>query len=422
MIASVLALGVVFLLLPRPTGWVALHVHKEDGTVFLADFLASGWVSVADVYSGYLHVFPRLVAGLNATILPPEWFSIGIAVSMATLRALFALLSWPVFAAYTRSWRWGIVCASVFLFVPAGQHEVLGNITNLRWFGVAITALVLLSYYRSPLLAVSAGVTAALATLSDPLALLLAPLAIWGLLTTRGWGRSVPTMYFIGFVLQLMAIDPGQRTLEESASILANPLDGLIQLLVRGVDGGVLGMTLTQGMMFVGGLPLAVVAALVILLSVLGIAAITRTDPASTLAMTLVLVGGVVFTATLYFADMGLLMLDEWWTPANASRYSTLAGLFLVPATLLLAKAVIASGWRWSRPLAATALCVLAVAAIADLRGDPWGTHGPEWPSTVAEARASCGRGGPDPLTVQITPDGVPMSWTVPLTCSWLGR
>ena len=72
--ALTVAVGWLFLMVPRPSGWVGEHVHKEDGEVFLTDFLARGWASVFDVYSGYLHVGPRLIVVTNAGGPPPGDF------------------------------------------------------------------------------------------------------------------------------------------------------------------------------------------------------------------------------------------------------------------------------------------------------------------------------------------------------------
>lgn len=245
-----------FLMLPRPSGWVGFHVHKEDGTIFLSDFLARGWSSLFEVYSGYVHVFPRLVAGVTVTLLPLDYFPVGIGIVMALVRAWFTVLAWPLFTRATGSWRWGLACASTFLFLPVGQQEVLGNITNLRWFGVAVTAMILLSAFRGPGLAVAGGLTAALAVLSDPLALLLAPLAIVRLLRASRWGFVTPGIYLMGSLVQAVLMRPGERAIGSSESILSDPIDGMVQTLVRGVDVGVLGLTPTQGLLYVGGVGL----------------------------------------------------------------------------------------------------------------------------------------------------------------------
>lgn len=64
---GVVGLGMFFLLLLRLDGSTLLHVQKEDGVVFLADFVHRGWSSLFDPDTGYQHLVPRSIAGVCAS-------------------------------------------------------------------------------------------------------------------------------------------------------------------------------------------------------------------------------------------------------------------------------------------------------------------------------------------------------------------
>ena len=159
----------VFLCLPRISGWTLSHVHKEDGVIFLHDWVEHGWGSVFELYTGYLHVVPRLTTAFAAS-LPPEAFAPVIGVLAAGWRIWLATVSYWAFRSLDWSPKSSAVAASMFVLVPAGQHEVLGNLTNERWFcdaGLVVIALSRLTGLRAAL----ASVTGLLCALSDPLAI-----------------------------------------------------------------------------------------------------------------------------------------------------------------------------------------------------------------------------------------------------------
>ena len=74
----------------------------------------------------------------------PDSHVICTGTDVAGFQALAVMITWPVLSAYAKSWRWGLAAASSFLFIPVGNLEVLGNITNLRWFLVAVSFFSLL--------------------------------------------------------------------------------------------------------------------------------------------------------------------------------------------------------------------------------------------------------------------------------------
>ncbi|WP_138132995.1 hypothetical protein [Pseudarthrobacter sp. NamB4] len=110
---GVILAGTIFLCLPRITGWTLEHVYKEDGLIFLTDFLNDGWGGLLKTHTGYLHVGPRLITGVCAGSLPANMFAGCIGISAAAFRGIVAILALTVFLPYARSWKWALAAAVV---------------------------------------------------------------------------------------------------------------------------------------------------------------------------------------------------------------------------------------------------------------------------------------------------------------------
>lgn len=411
--------GFIFLTLPRVVGWSGNHLHKEDGSIFFADFAQRGWGSLFDVYSGYLHIGARSVVGTCSSAFPLEWLTGCISLSTAAFRVLCFVLVVPVAVAMARSSRWGVLAASAFLFMPVGQHEVLGNVTNMRWFLTAVAVWLVFSNYRSATFAVIGAVVGAVAALTDPLVLVLIPLAAARMVLGRCWGRLPAAGVLAGSVVQVLALDLGSRTGESGlATLLQDPFESLVQLVVRGPVVAVYGMTGTQAIFLGGGLALVVAALVVPMMVWLASWTRARSQPVEAASSVLLLLAGTAaLAATLTFAEPTGIALTDWWSVANASRYSAVAGLLLIPSLIMSARVLFdASGWR--RAIALVLIATLGLAVVADFRGDPWSTRGPEWSDSVAEARAACL--DQESVRMQFTPDGVPMDWSAEVSCSAL--
>lgn len=415
--------GWVFLMLPRPSGWVGEHVHKEDGEIFLTDFLARGWSSIFDIYSGYLHVGPRLIVGGCATTVPPEAFAGCVTTSVNGLRAGVAVLVAAVLAAYLGSDRLAVLAGTGMVLLPAGQMEILGNVTNLRWILVASATFLLLARFDNRGPAAFGGGVLILAALSDPLALALVPLALLRLVTWRGMARLGPSVFLVAAIVQAAMMRPGDRQTSPGATLLGDPLHGIQQVVVRW-GAGWFGITPVQ-VLFRLGTAVAATAIVVVAVVLLVVAArrlgLARDERHLGMALGIASVGFLV--AALSFADLSLLSLGNWWTVADSARYSTLAGFLWFPVVVLVA----ARCWkrrrsaRWPGPAAVLLGLSIAVGVIADARGDRWNTDGPSWPATVTEARASCAANGQDPW-VRVTPVGIAQPLSARLTCRWLTK
>jgi hypothetical protein len=413
--------GWLFLTVPRPSGWVGDHVHKEDGEIFLTDSLARGWSSIVDVYSVYLHVGPRLIVGGCATALPPEAFAGCVTTTVNGLRAGVALLVAAALAAYLGRPRVALLAGAGMLLLPAGQMEILGNVTNLRWILVASATFLLLArfdHWRSA--AVASGVLA-LAAVSDPLALALVPLALLRLVTWRGVARLGPSVLLVAAMVQTAMMRPGDRQTTPGATLLGDLLTGIQQVVVRW-GAGWFGITPVQVLLRLGT---AVAATAVVVVAVVLLAVAARRVGLARderhLVVALGSASAVYLAAALAFADLSLLSLGNWWTVADSARYSTVAGFLWFPVVVLVA----ARCWearrsiRWLGLVAVLLGLSIMVGVLADFRGDPWNTNGPAWPMTVSDARTECATTGQDP-SVRVTPVGLAQPLWAQLTCRWL--
>ena len=417
-LAIVAVAGFAFLLIPRG-GWVGDHLHKEDGTIFLTQQLHGGLSHLFTIYSGYVHVGPRLVVAACATATTSH-LPACIATSTAALRVAMMLLAFPLLAAYAKTWRWGLAAASLFLFLPAGQWEALGNVTNLRWFLVPTVVLVLLSVYDSVALVVLACVFVAVGALSDPLAAILLPLGLWRALSVKGIAR-VPALAFLPAALvQLVLMHPSQRGAGLGPQQLVHyPIDAIKQLVVRGFDATQYGITGTEVILHVAG-TIGAIAALALPVAVVVMAARSGWNASLRLATVLLAIGTLLFFGTIIWDNISALGFAHWFDLGNlVNRYSVGIGLLLGPA-LILACSTLWDDRRAHRALAATSLGVLGLAALGDFRGDKYNVHGPIWSTSVAAAVASCPSGSSKDVTMVITPVGVGTSWTTTVPCSWL--
>lgn len=164
----------------------------EGGVVYFKGALREGWSSLFDTYTGFLHVFPRVVLLTGFELLPLEYLT---RFTVSLCFALTALVS-ANFVRPTYRWlvpsdaaRW-MIC--VLLVLAPGLFEILGNLTNLHYVMFAFVALVLL---RNPadnhsLLEL---VCVAFTVLSTSLTIGLIPLAAYRVYLKRVSRRNAST-------------------------------------------------------------------------------------------------------------------------------------------------------------------------------------------------------------------------------------
>lgn len=404
---SFAAVGIAAILAPRPAGWIGEHVHKEDGAVFLSDAVTFG-PSLWSTYSGYVHLIPRLLAW-PAAELGPTAYPVAVAVLAGAFRVLLAVVVFPVFRERCGP-RWGALAASMLVLVPAGMQEVLGNLTNLRWFCDATALLIAFRVTKSRKGAVAVGGLGAACMLTDPLTLGLVPLLAWRLFTNSGPVRIVQGLMLAGGATHVLLLEPGDRPAEWGAFI-AHPWELLRQVLVRGPVEGQWGETGAEVIIRSLGATTAAVVALGVLVVLMA--------PGTSRRFGLLLAGWglALVTATLLFADLDAISLDEWWGVGQASRYAVAPSIFIAQG-LVLAAARARGPWR---PLTIASMVALALAFAADFRGDSGRVAPPVWSTSVQQARVACAAAAAQRVSVPVTPQDVPTNWAAEVPCRWLG-
>lgn len=170
----VLATGV--LQLTRASGappWDTLW--QEDGGIFLTDALRDPLrATLVRPYNGYLHLVPRVLAAA-AVHLPLADAALLFAVTSAVLVSLLSLWVLAASRALIPALWPRVLLALLVCLAPATAYETTANINNLHWYLLAGLAFAPFAARTRTATAVGLLVTVA-AALSDPLALLLAPL------------------------------------------------------------------------------------------------------------------------------------------------------------------------------------------------------------------------------------------------------
>lgn len=404
---SLLIASAVWLLGPRVSGWQLLHLHKEDGTTFLQDWLALGWASFWEPYTGYQHLAPRTVTAACASG-PASWFAPCVGVGAGLVRIALAFVAGAVLAPYARTPRWGMAAGFLFVFVPVGQQEVLGNLTNLRWFLDAGCLLICVGLFgrRLGLVASALGFIGAL---SDPLVILLLPVALWRIASAANRAAALPAAAIAtGGIVHWVLLVPSARP-TDLGWFVRQPLEALEQLLVRGGAVAQFGQNGTE-VLLLFAIPIAVAAGLLplVLVGSAGAEVVTQR-----IVGLLILSGFGVLACTLVFAPRAELALSPAWQLGNGSRYSVAPAILIGAATLVAASYAKAWWLRWLCPV------LLTFAAAGDATGDSWNTHGPTWASSVARAADECS-GPAGTVRVQVTPTGVPTDWRAEIPCEWI--
>jgi len=208
-VALAVALIALLIFLRGPARLLHPQFYAEDGYVFFKSAWEQGFfASLFEPYSGYLHLVPRLVAGvalLGPLVLAPLVFTLSAFLIM--LVPVWYLLGNRMRCLPAFSTR--IVCAALFAAMPAVQ-ETYVNITNAHWYLLFATCFVLAS--EQPVnkrQLVADTLVLGLYALSSPLSAIFLPLAV-----ARAWRDRrradlalpwlLPTALGLGIALQAL--------------------------------------------------------------------------------------------------------------------------------------------------------------------------------------------------------------------------
>jgi hypothetical protein len=394
-------------------------VWAEDGSVFLVGAMSDPLGAIPDLYTGYLHVVPRLVA-VVASVVPLTQASLILSGGAAFIVALLSLYVLVATSGIFRE-RWApVALAAMMVVVPAAGIEAANNVTNLRWFLLFAAFWALLHRVRSPAGVVVSSIVVAAATLSDPLTLLLLPLAVIAWMSRDFRRRAVVIVFAIGGVIQggvaLGSLVSGAGRPPMVGALDITDLIGLFGLRVAG--SFLVGeQFLDNAWRFLGWGFAAVALTVVAALAAYGLA---RAHGARRW-----LIGGTLFSAVVAYsipvATRGTspLVPDGGDIhPLIGTRYVVAPILFLVSMTLLILDAsdprVSEVTWRRVQQafLLVAAALVLVNFSVATMR-----SPGPAWNAELDSADRRCAVPGVTEAEVPITPRVPPETWELHLQC-----
>jgi hypothetical protein len=419
-VAIVSIVGFIFLIIPRASSWTVERIFAEDGQIFLTQSLENGLGGILDTYAGYLQFVPRTIS-LACTQVGPDNYLVCTSLTSHFIRILGMILVFPVLVRFAPNWKWALTAASSFIFIPVGQQEVLGNVSNLRGFLVPLAFFAILGVFKNPVWSVIISIVVLFSVLSDTLVIFMLPFAIWRFLSVNNWWARLPSIALgIGAVIHVVLVDTAQRETRGSIwDLIDAPSQTIAQILVRGPLVTQIGMTGTQdSLWYLGVIPSVLILIVPAVLLTIAWRQRSKPDPTLLLIGLLGVVGSVVLLVTLSF-PASYIALPDIWAPGQPARYSALAAMFMTPALVLLIAQVWVrnQGKVFARSVAGLSIGLIVLGILWDSGGDARHAAGTPWIAIVEQGRQSCLDTGVDPAFTT-TPDYE--GWQTKLTCDWL--
>jgi hypothetical protein len=426
-------------------------VWAEDGLIFYTTGVEQPLhQAVLQSYNGYAHVVPRILAAIGAQ-LPADRYSQFVTFSSAFLVALLALFVYFASAPLLRSPIRQSVLAGSMVLLPVLPHESLGAISSIHLFMPLACLLAVLIPVRSPGAVATRLPIAILAPLSSPLAVLIAPVAIWHVvrwILHRTDARTVvvPFSFLFASTVQTMIWLDQRYSVVERPELL-DMAGSIARIYATKVPlGTFVGVRWVESLWDSMGYGIAAIVGAIVLGS-LGWK-LTRATPTSRVVI-LAAVGASVaaYAFSMYQRPEWLeSVLVEPGEPYNflSIRYEILPALLLIAAMLLpvdLERGAVLHPPEAETPslpallrrdrlvLGAVALWLI-VAVIPSFRFTNLRSDGPNWPLQIYQVRAACAgeevppEEGPDgePRPWDVTGDHVavaisPEGWQIGLTC-----
>jgi hypothetical protein len=385
----------------------------EDGRVFLSGAIRSFGGTFFAENGGYIHLVPRLIAGIAAA-LPVKDAAAGMAVGSAAVVALIAGFVYLASAEVVRSRAARLGLAATVVLLPIPGSELLANATNLHFYLLFACFWALLWQSETAFGLGSRSAVVVATALSDPLSALFLPLAIVGPIARRSIrGLVVPGFFLAALVAQFAIIAGGARP-ERNWSFRLGALPDIFALRVAGgllVGDRFLGDAWgAYGRGFAYGALLLVASVIVFLL--------LRSDRRRVaFAFVSLAYAGLFFCVQLVGRGTGGMDPELHGFRLNASRYVLVPFLLLTTVILVLTDGM-AERRRglvriWSRR--AALLWVVALLAVNySVTTDR--SRGPRWDQELAGARQSCSSPDTRRARVLVAPSP-PEVWFATIPC-----
>jgi hypothetical protein len=413
-------------------------IWQEDGGIFLNQALAEPFLhTLVHSYNSYLHVGPRIVAGI-AALFPLDRAARLLSGGECLAVSLMSLYVYYASASVLRSQSARIVAAGSMILLPAAGYETNAVLSDMHWYLTYTAFWAIVAFpTRSRAGVALAAIVVGLAVLSDPFTGLFLPFCLFQAWRRRGHRAAwvVP-----GVFLLTMAIQLGFGLFSEPAGRYApshwSDIPGIYSLRVTGSffvgDYNLHYFWLRSwGWVFIYATLAAMVA----------IVAYALRRPGWEWRL---FIGQCFAYSVLYLTVPCMLrgtqnFLDRANYTLNGSRYTPLPILFLVAIVVAVLDRrdpkVSAGAWRkvqWAAALWA-ALLVLNNFSIQSTR-----SPGPSWQGNLVQARAKCAgkipeqntaavSGPADPgrdtiVDIWVAPNVTPPLWAVAATCRQITR
>jgi hypothetical protein len=385
-------------------------IWAEDGSVFVTDAHRDFTGTFFAQNGGYTHLVPRLIAGV-AALFPVDRAAAAVAVGGSVVLALLAAFVYAASSEVLRSRPARLGLAAAVFLVPIPGDELYANLLNLHFYMLfaCFWALVWRAGTDGALAARCAVVLAS--TLSDPLAVLLLPLAVVApaMRRTRS-SLAVSGIFLAGLATQLLLVSAGDVPERNWGFRLGD----LPQTFALRVTGGLL-----VGDHFLGDLWLDYgrafsYTALAVVAVVLGILLLRANRPTAAFALMAISYGGLFFCVQLVGRGTSGIAPHAGSFHLHHARYVLLPFLFLVTALLALVDSAPRRVWLRS----AAAVWLVALIAVNYRIGPNDRSTGPRWQSEVSAARAHCAR--PDQVARILVAPAPPEVWFARIRCDKL--
>jgi hypothetical protein len=399
----------------------------EDVRNFLANAVSMGSAqALFRPYAGYLHLVPRLIAGITVELFPVSlWANSEALISCLVAAGVSAL----VFICSRDVITWlpaRALLALITLLVPLAPLEVLGNTANLHWYFLWLAPWLLLYRPRTRPGAWLLGIVALLAAMTEIQLVLFAPLLFASWRDRRRWPVAIP--YLAGCAIQIAV------TIFNPRGHSSVPLIGLPSLLYgylinaamsvwNSSPSGIRDILLHSG-------PWVAIAAIIPFLAAAAIVVRLGSRRQRQVAV-LLLVSSLVLWCVAVELDPGArydYVASANWQHIWLSRYGVVPSLMLlalVPLALTVLRRryevgeAVGSRWRLIRgiPLA-IGLGTILVVLTSWMPTTTVRSVGPQWQSEVAAAQEACETAPPQ--TVMPLSGAPSPNWALELTCRQL--
>lgn len=398
-------------------------VWAEDANVFLHEAISLGTVpSITEPYSGYLHVIPRVLAGLAFELAPIDSYALMMSLLSCAAVAAVAVSVFFLSRSMIPQRPLRLMLAMIPVFLPVGPLEVLGNAANLHWYLLWLAPWLLLyqpaRWYSKASLFVAALGTAT----SEILAVLFVPLAVWTIIRRRNFWAAPGLIVGAALQIQVTAVWPRYEGPRPPAGAV-EPLSVFYGFVLQAAGSlwETDERTVTSNVVNFGAaalvIPAGVVFCLLAYILVFGRLKWKMMAAYSFGAAAVCWTAAIIVNARPAF-NYAAFTTDDWLEQFTFLRYAAAPSMFLL-ALVPLACAVAAErpgagSWRPGHAAPALMLLFLLVNYFPSATSRQ---AGPEWAAGVQAARSACSA---DPALSSAAVPAAPAGWNLDVPCAVL--